>query len=51
MKKLLISLIIVFSTMILVAQAQVKDDVPALTSPNNENVIYRIFPTTNIFIT
>jgi hypothetical protein len=49
MKKLLISLTIVFSMMTLVAQAQVKDDVPALTSPNSENVIYRIFPTTNIY--
>ena len=49
MKKLLISLTIVFSTMILVAQAQSTNEVPALTSPNSENVIYRLFPTTNVY--
>jgi hypothetical protein len=47
MKKLLISLIIVFSTIILVAQAQVKTDFPTQSSPNNDNVTYRLFPTIN----
>lgn len=49
MKKLLLSAIIVFSTMILVARAQVKTDVPIQSSPSNENITYRLFPTQNIW--
>jgi hypothetical protein len=49
MKKLLLSAIIVFSTMVLAAQAQVKTDVPIQSNPSNENVTYRLFPTQNIW--
>ena len=31
------------------ARAQSSNEVPALTSPNSENAIYRLFPTTNIY--
>ncbi|HTE01617.1 MAG TPA: hypothetical protein VK668_20155 [Mucilaginibacter sp.] len=31
------------------AHAQVKSDVPTQSSSNNENVTYRLFPTTNIY--
>ncbi|WP_413669382.1 hypothetical protein ACEN9X_05125 [Mucilaginibacter sp. Mucisp86] len=46
MKKPILILIIVLIASFARAQS---NEVPALTSPNNENVIYRIFPTTNIY--
>lgn len=47
MKKPILILIIVLIASF--AHAQGTNDVPALTNPNNENVIYRLFPTTNIY--
>jgi len=47
MKKTLLIVIIVLIASF--ARAQVANDVPAQSSPNNENVIYRLFPTSNIY--
>jgi hypothetical protein len=47
MKKLLLVFTIVLTTSL--AYAQVKTAVPTQSSTNNENVTYRLFPTTNIY--
>jgi hypothetical protein len=46
-KKTILILIIALTASF--ARAQVKNEVPLQSSPNNENVIYRLFPTTNIY--